>query len=136
MKPFLWTALGVATILFLSCGDSTPSEPPPPPDPIPGWLRIRLNSPNSDDGGIMFTVAGGQIDSVRSAYPELFVSQGNPGSTRIIVAGDLTSGGLLAEIMVPDVGSVADYAATVEQVAARASFEQRQPSAFSLVVER
>ena len=136
MRLFLWITLATATILVLSCGDSTPSEPPPPPDPIPGWLKIRLNSPNSDDGGIMFMVSGGQIDSVRSAFSDLFVSQGSTTAKRVIVGGDLTSGGLLVEIRVPDVASISDYAITVEQVAARENFQQRQVSAYSLAVER
>ena len=136
MKHIPWIVLVVAGLLVLSCGDTNPSQPPPPPDPIPGWLRIRLNSPNTDDGGIMFTVSGGQIDSVRSSYPEVFFSPGTPSLRRIIVAGDLPSGSVLAEIMVPDVQSVADYATTVEQAAARETFEQRAVSGYSLVVER
>ena len=126
--------IGVAA-LILSCGDSGSSGPEPTPDPIPGWLKVRFNSPNADDGGVMFTVAGGQIDSVRSAYSDLFVSTGSASPKRIVVAGNLISG-IVAEIQVPDVGSVAQYNATVEQVAARGTFQQRAVSVFSLVVER
>jgi hypothetical protein len=135
-EPFLWIAVALAAILLLSCGDSSPSEPPPPPDPIPGWLRIRLDTQNTDDGGIMFSVTGGQVDSIRSAYSDLFTSSGSPAARRAIVAGDLTSGGIIAEILVPDVQKVADYTATVEQVAARESFVQRAASSVSLTVER
>jgi hypothetical protein len=134
-EPFLWIAAVLAAILLLSCGDPSPSEPPPP-DPIPGWLRIRFDTQNTDDGGIMFSVTGGQVDSIRSAYSDVFTSSGNPASRRVIVAGDLTSGGIIAEILVPDVQKVADYTATVEQVAARESFVQRAPSSVSLTVER
>ena len=92
MKLFLRTVLVAATVFLLSCGDSNSSGPEPPPDPIPGWLKVRFDSPNSDDGGIMFTLSGGQVDSVRSAYPDLFVSTGNASPKHIIVAGSLISG--------------------------------------------
>jgi len=135
MRTLLWAILIGASALLLSCGDSGSSGPEPPADPIPGWLKVRFNSPNADDGGIMFTVSGGQIDSVRSAYSDLFVSAGNASPKRIIVAGNLTSG-IVVEIQVPDVGSVAGYTAAVEEVAARETFQQRPVSVFSLVVER
>ncbi len=135
MKSFLWAVLLATTAFLLSCGDSNSSGPEPAPDPIPGWLKVRFDSPNTDDGGIMFTLSGAQIDSVRSAYPDLFVSGGNVSPKHIIVAGSLISG-LLVEIKVPDVASVAEYTATVGQVAARETFQQRQVSTFSLVVER
>ena len=136
MRTIRWTALLAAGVLVLSCGDSNPAEPPPAPDPIPGWLGIRLQSPNTDDGGILLTVSGGEIYSVRSTHPDLFVSPPGTPVRRIIVGGELTSGGLLVEIMVPDVQSAADYTATVEQAAARNTYEQRGVSAYSLVVEQ
>jgi hypothetical protein len=136
MRLFLWTSLMAASVLLLSCGDSTPSEPGPEEDPIPGWLRIRLISPNSDDGGILFTVAGGQVDSIRSGFPDLYVSPGSTTSRQVLVAGNLATGGVVAELLVPNVKVVANYTATVQQVAARATFQQRQASTVTLVVER
>ena len=135
MRHLLWLVLVGMAALLLSCGDSGSSGPEPPPDPIQGWLKIRLGSPNADDGGIMFTVSGGQVDSVRSAYSDLFFSSGNASPRRIIVAGNLTSG-IVAEIQVPDVASVAQYSATLQEAAARESYEQRSVSLYSLAVER
>lgn len=137
MRLLLLTALVAVTILVLSCGDSPTSsdDPPPSTDPVPGWLKIRMSSPNADDGGILFLVSGGQIDSVRTAFPDLFVSDWATTAKRIIVAGDLTSG-IVVEIKVPDVASVTSYAAVLEQVASREAFEQQQVSGYSLVVER
>ncbi|MEE8385082.1 MAG: hypothetical protein V3S01_04120 [Dehalococcoidia bacterium] len=84
----------------------------------------------------MFTVSGTQIDSIRSAFSDLFISQGSSATKRVIVAGDMSSGSLLIEMLVPDVASVSGYVVTVEQVASRETFQQRQTSAYSLAVER
>jgi hypothetical protein len=62
-------------------------------------------------------------------------ARSDPSGLLSIVAGSLISG-ILVEVKVPDVALVAQYTASVEQVAARETFQQRQVSAFSLVVER
>ncbi|MGD2122858.1 MAG: hypothetical protein PVJ76_13985 [Gemmatimonadota bacterium] len=136
MRAAFAVALLVLGMAALSCGDSTTSEPEPDPDPIPGWLKVRLTTSNGDDGGIMFTVSGPQIDSVRSSYPDFFKADSGPASVRIIVAGHLTSGGVVAEVLVPDVQSPDDYTATVEQLAARDTYEQRPVASASLAVAR
>ena len=135
MRRFLAVLLVLTGGFALSCGDSGPSGPKPNKDPIAGWLKVRLNTPNADDGGIMFTISGGQIDSIKSAYPDLFTSAAG-SSRRVIVAGNLTTGGIVAELLVPDVEMAANYSANVEQVAARDSYEQRSASAVTLSVER
>jgi hypothetical protein len=126
----------VAVALIPGCGDSGGSGPEPEPDPVPGWLKVRLDSPNVDDGGILFTVAGGPVESIRSSFLDLYVSQGSTTVKRVIVGGNLTSGAILIELKVPDVQDVEDYSATVDEVAARESFVQRSASAYSLTVER
>jgi hypothetical protein len=133
----LWAAaLAVFVVAGLSCGDSGPSGPGPDPDPVPGWLKVRLTTPNADDGGIMFTVSGVQIDSIRSSYSDFFTAELGPSSFRIIVAGSLSNGGVVAEILVPDVASVGGYTVVVDEVAARDSYEQRPAASVSLAVER
>lgn len=123
-------------LFALSCGDSNTSGPDPEPDPVAGWLSVRLTTSNSDDGGIMFTVSGGQIDSIRSSYSELHTAAAGSTSRRVIVAGTLTPGGVIAEVLVPNVQSATNYSATVEQVAARDTYQQRPTSSVSLAVER
>ena len=57
MRALTAVALVVLGVLALSCGDSNPSEPSPPEDPIPGWLKVRLTTANADNGGIIaFTI--------------------------------------------------------------------------------
>jgi hypothetical protein len=128
--------VAVALVLIAGCGDSGGSGPEPEPDPIPGWLKVRLDTPNADDGGIMFTVSGGAIESVRSSFLDLYVSQGSSTLKRIIVAGNLPNGTVLVELKVPDVQDAEDYSAIVDQVASGDSFVQRTASGYSLSVER
>jgi hypothetical protein len=84
----------------------------------------------------MFLLSGAQIDSVRSPFADLYTARFTTSTMRVIVAGNLANGGLVAEILVPNVDAVTNYQATVEQVAARDTYEQRSPSSASLVLER
>lgn len=118
--------LGLAAGL-VTCGETT--EPS-----APGWLIVRLSTPNTDDGGILFTISGGSVDSVRSSYPDLFIEKDSL-VTQVVVAGDIVAGGIV-EIRVPDVTALGSYAATVDQVATRTTFAQRSPQQYSLAVER
>ncbi len=118
--------LGLAASL-VTCDDTT--EPP-----APGWLLVRLSTPNTDDGGILFTISGGSVDSVRSSYPDLFTEKDSL-VTRVVVAGNIVAGGIV-EIRVPDLTASGSYVATVDQVATRTTFAQRSPGQYSLAVER
>ena len=118
-------------ILMMSCTESTE----PVPDPTPGWLALRLWTPNTDDGGIIFTVSGASIDSVRSTYPDAFMTRTGSNAWRMLVAGDLIGGAVVAEVHVPDIAKASSYTGTIEQVAARApSFAQRSLSEYALTV--
>ena len=128
--------LVILAVAALSCGDSGPSGPEPDPDPVPGWLKVRLATPNADDGGIMFSVSGPQIDSIRSSYSDFFTAELGPSSFRVIVAGNLSNAGVVAEILVSDVAAAGGYTAAVEEVAARDTYEQRPAASVSLAVER
>jgi hypothetical protein len=136
MRVFLVFALVSLVALGISCGDSSgPGKSEPPKNPVPGWLKVRFNSPNGDDGGIMFTVSGARVNSVRSTHSDLFTYSIDSALVRVVVVGNLSTGSTIAEFQVPDVESVALYSATVEEVAAT-TFEQRQASSVTLTVER
>jgi len=118
--------LGLAAGLVTCTETTEPSRP--------GWLLVRLSTPNTDDGGILFTISGGSVDSVRSSYPDLF-TQKDSLVTQVVVAGNIVAGGIV-EIRVPDLTASGSYVATVDQVATRATFAQRNPQQYSLAVER
>jgi hypothetical protein len=125
MKPRAIGPLALAIVLA-TCGDGAPTS---------GWLRVSLSGPSTDNAGVLFAITGGPVDSVRSAFPHLFSTAPGDSAVRVIVAGASVSG-VVAEIAVPDVGALALYRATVEQVAAGGTFAQREPGGFRLTVER
>jgi hypothetical protein len=122
---------GALALASSTCNDS----PTGASQPVKGFLEISMTTPTNDDGGIMLVVSGGVVDSVRSSYPNVLSRSESASSTRIIVGGNLT-GGKIVEIWVPDTRKVADYSATVLEVAARGNFTQRATGGYTLTVAR
>ncbi|HWA40335.1 MAG TPA: hypothetical protein VG712_01925, partial [Gemmatimonadales bacterium] len=100
----------------------------------PGFLDLTLNTPNADDGALLFKVVGGTVDSVVAGA---MVQDGSyaavTGGTRIVVAGNLTDG-IVARVHVPDVNDAGDYSVVIEQVAVRNTFTQRSLTGYSMAV--
>ena len=115
MNRLLGAALLLAaTIVGLSCGDSTSS--------MPGDLKIRLVTPNSGaDSAIVFTITGppGAVLSSATAGTglQLFHQPLTGSTTRFALIGRLTQGAVLLTIGVPDVSEVSQYSGTIEGVA-------------------
>jgi hypothetical protein len=128
MKRF-GALLGLATAVVLAtCGD--------PAGPTAGWLRVTLSGPGTDHAGLLLTVSGGPIDSVRTGFPTLYFSRSGEEAMRVIVGGAGVSG-LVLEISVPDVGAISDYRAQLEQIAGPVgTFAQRDPTLYRLEVTR
>lgn len=101
----------------------------------PGWLNVRLTSPTTDDGGVMFVVRGGSIDSVRSTFPDAFTSRVSATEWKVIVVGNVAST-VVARVWVPDLDASAQYSATVEQVASGVTYEQRAVGGYAIGIER
>jgi hypothetical protein len=116
--------LGATALLLATCKDS--ASPPPP-----GWLSVRLITPNFDDGGVFFTIDGAHVDSVRSHYPHL-VSRAESETVHRIVVGGIVNGGEIAEIWVDDTRSLDRYVTTVHEVAVRGTFAQRPITGYSI----
>ena len=116
----------VLTAALTTCSGTEPAGP--------GWLDVRLVSPATDDGGVMFAVRGAPIDSVRSSFPDLYTNRVGASEWDIIVLGDVSSA-VVARLWVPDLDAAASYLATVEQVASGVTFAQRNPGPYSLAVE-
>ena len=100
----------------------------------PGLLNLTLNTPNTDDGAVLFRVTGGDVDSVlNGAMTQSSAFSVTPSFTRVVAAGDLTDG-VVAQIAVPDINDVSSYAVIVDQVAVRNSFAQRSLTGYSIAV--
>lgn len=115
--------------IVTSCGGSDGG-----PHAQPGVLLLTLNTPNADDGALLFRVVGGPVDSVAGG---VMVQNGSftvqPTYTRIVVAGNIIDG-VVAGVYVPDVHDASSYSVVMEQVAVRNTFTQRSISGYSIAV--
>ena len=121
-----WLLVGLALGGAGSCGESS--------GPVAGVLTVSLTTPNAGaDGAILFSVSGPQALTSVAAGPGLRVfSQPLSTSTRFAVTGTLTNGAVVT-IGVADTRNAAQYAATVQAVAAPA-FQLRPLTGYSLTV--
>jgi hypothetical protein len=100
---------------------------------VAATLDVSFTTTASDDGAVLFTVAGGPVDSVEAPGYRLYTAQINPTTLRVVVAGNLRAG-TIARIHIADGRRLSQYSATVNQVAARGSYVQRDPVSYSLSV--
>ncbi len=112
----------------LTCGESTT---PMPALTGPGWLSLQLKTSATDAGGVLVTIRGGAVDSIRSVIHDAFAQPVGP-LTKVAVVGNLTAG-VIAKIFVPDTQLASRYSATVDQAAAR-TLEQREPGDYEVTV--
>lgn len=101
--------------------------------PVGATLEVSFATAATDDGAVLFTVSGGPVDSVEAPGYRLYTAQTSATSTRVVVAGDLRAG-IIARIHIADGSKLAQYSATIDQVAARNSYAQRDPVSYSLLV--
>jgi hypothetical protein len=102
--------------------------------PTGATLEVSFATSATDDGAVLFTVSGGPIDSVEAPGYRLYTAHTAPTSMRVVVAGELRAG-TIARIHIADARKLGQYSATIDQVAARGSFAQRDPVTYSLAVE-
>jgi hypothetical protein len=96
-----------------------------------GTLSVSLATPNSDDGAVLFTLSGGPVDSVEAVEYSIYSARIDPNTLRIIVTGNLVSG-TIARIRIADDREASRYSVTINQVATRSSYAQRDPGSYSL----
>jgi len=124
----------VAALALAACAGETPTGPGPDPAQA-GWLTVEFVAPAGDVGGMLFTFSGGPIDSIRgNAGLQAFARAVNQASWQVMLIGRPLPPGAIGAIHVPDVARAADYQATITQVAARGSHEQRDPAGYSIRV--
>jgi hypothetical protein len=118
----------IAVVAGLVCACSSESA-----GPLPAILEVSFATSASDDGAVLFTVSGGPVDSVEAPGYRLYTAETSPTSMRVVVAGELRDG-IIARIHIADANRLPQYSATIDQVAARGSYVQRDPVSYSLVV--
>lgn len=120
-------ALGAAVGLSIlpSCTEPT--------GPTESTLHVTLATPDSDDGAVLFTLSGGPVDSVEGVGYSVYSARIDDNTVRVIVTGTLASGPV-ARIHIPDHRRISSYSAIVNQVAARTTYQQRDPSGYSLTL--
>ncbi len=130
----LRTVIRAGTMALMLAACDAPIEPVLViPD---GWLVVRLVSPHEDDGGILFTVTGARVDSLRlpTGY-QAAARQISEDTWRVLVTGDLAEG-TVGRFFVPDTRRIEDYHATIEQVAMRGTYQQRDTTGYELQIKR
>jgi hypothetical protein len=120
-------ALFPLLVAFLvACSDDSNS-------PTAGAMNLNLATPNSDDGGLLFTLTGGPVDSVVATGGRVYSAKVDPNSFRVLIAGNVAAG-TIARIYLPDLRRAGEYSATVTQAAARGSYVQRDPAGYTLTL--
>jgi hypothetical protein len=128
MRRLRTAVLALLIASTLTCGESTT---PMPAVTGPGWLSLQLATQATDAGGVLVTIRGGSVDSIRSAVHDVFSKRVGP-LMKVAVVGNLTAG-VIAEIFVPDSQRASDYSAAVDQAAAR-TLEQRDVADYEVSV--
>jgi hypothetical protein len=118
----------IALVAGLMCSCSSDSAAP-----AAATLEVSFTTSATDDGAVLFTVSGGPVDSVEAPGYRLYTAQTSATSMRVVVAGDLRAG-TIARIHIADERKLSQYSATIDQVAGRGSYAQRDPISYSLVV--
>jgi hypothetical protein len=110
LRTGVLTALALVTF-GAACKDQAPEA---------ALLTATLQSPRTDDGAVLVTVQGPGIANVQSASSSyrMYWRLASPGELRVVVIGNLLSGPLFTA-QTPGDADVADYRATVVQVADR-----------------
>jgi hypothetical protein len=114
------SALRLVFTLFGACAAAACADATSSPVRTPTALRLDLQTPQSDDGALVIALHGPDISSMEAASPAYLVysRSGTAQETRVIVLGDLKAGPLLTLHIAPG-HQLAEYSATIEQVAAR-----------------
>ena len=125
--------LALILVVFLGSCDNKELPPGPPSSLGPGLLAVILDTPNSNDGALLFTLSGGTLDSLRGRDVRVISSDAGSGGRRVIVSGAVGAGKIL-RFWVPERGDAANYTAVLEQAAGRSDFAQQDITDYSLSV--
>lgn len=120
--------LFLLALLATACGTGELTNPKSPETSraTPGWLSLTFTTPRADDGAVQLTVAGPSIDSLQLTGVQGFASVSS-GVARLLATGAIRSG-VLARFWVADTRNASVYVATVNEVAARGTYQLQDVS--------
>ena len=114
------------SLLLTSCsGDGT--------GPASGTLDVDLTSPNTDDGAVLLTIAGGPVESIEALVGATYKAKIDENTLRVVVTGSVTSG-TIARLHIADMSQAARYSAAISQVAVRSTYVAREPAGYSITL--
>lgn len=134
MRPRKSGAVVLAAITLACSGDSNNGGTGPPVEASnPGFVNVTLATPNSNDGALLLTLSGGTMDSLTASAGTIFVAETGTNTFRVMVAGTIADGPIV-RFWMPDRRNVSQYVATLEQAAARSTYEQQDIGGYSLSI--
>ena len=127
-------ALAAVVIAAACAADSTGSGVGGPAER--GTLIVRLITPHTDDGAILFEL-NGPIDSVVAVNASLqsFTRRANDSTIVGAVIGVVVNGAVVT-LQVPDINASARYAARIVEVADRENVLRASLTGYALTVSR
>ncbi|HMH57521.1 MAG TPA: hypothetical protein VK535_14780 [Gemmatimonadales bacterium] len=96
-------------------------------------MNAKLSSLRADDGAVLFTITGGPVESVEAVSGIVHSAQIDANTLRVVITGNL-SAGAIARVRIADLTQDSHYSAAVNQVAARATYVQRDPGQYSITL--
>ncbi len=115
-------------LLATACGSGELINPNTPDTDraTPGWVSLSLTTPRADDGAVQMSVLGPAMDSLQLSGAGGFAFMSD-GIARFLITGSIASG-VVARIWVPDTRKASIYVATVDQAAARKTYQLQDVS--------
>lgn len=136
VAPALLLALFAAACGAAGPTDATPAPVAPvAPAPVPGWLTVQLDTPNTNDGAVQVVITGPALEAAEVATGYDGITTVEQGTAYLVVTGAVTDGAV-ARIRVPDVGRAAVYTATVQAAAARGTYALQPTAAYRVTLAR
>ena len=131
-RPRLRLSIAAAIVLVAAACSTDPVGEEPPPTVA---LLLRLNSPHTDDGALLFTLTGPAIDSATTTNAALRLFTSRVSDTTLVGAlvGPVESG---AVVTLHGAGEPARYLARVLEVADRRNFLRESLTGYALTVIR
>lgn len=124
------TALAAALVASLTCGGGGDGGTGPTP-PDPGLVDLVLATPNSNDGALLLSITGALVNSVTAQSFEVASVGAGSSTVKLLVRGNLTDG-VIAQITVPDRHKLSSYQVTVNQAAARTTYQQQPLAGYAV----